>query len=222
VTFGEVTTALVYDSATFGPTSPILGRRYRFEVTPTFGQLRYTGILADFRQYVMPIRPVTLAGRVLHYGRYGSGGEDERFTPLFVGYPNLVRGYDVNSFSAAECGVDEVRCPVFDQLLGSRLAIGNLEARLPLLGLFSKRNLYGPLPIELIGFYDIGVAWTANERARFIGGARGDDTRDPVSSAGYGLRANIFGYAVIEIDRVKPLDRPGKGWMWVFNFSPGF
>lgn len=222
VTFGEVTTALVYDSALFGPTSPILGRRYRFEVTPTFGQLRYTGILADFRQYVMPIRPLTLAGRLLHYGRYGSGGEDERFTPLFVGYPNLVRGYDVNSFSASECGTESARCPVFDQLLGSRLAIANVEARLPLLGIFRGRNLYGPLPIELIGFYDIGVAWTANDRARFIGGARGDDARDPVASTGYGIRANIFGYAVIELDRVKPLNRPGKGWMWVFNFSPGF
>src|SRR5262249_51233979 len=137
----------------FGPTSPILGQRYRFEVSPTFGGLRYTAVLADYRRYLMPVRPVTLAGRLLHYGRYGSGGADRRITPLFIGYPSLVRGYDVNSFSASECGrTGAPTCPVFDQLVGSRIAVGNLEVRLPLLGLFSRRNLYGPVPIELIAF----------------------------------------------------------------------
>jgi hypothetical protein len=27
---------------------------------------------------------------------------------------------------------------------------------------------------------------------------------------------------VVEVDYVKPVDRPQKGWTWVFNFSPGF
>jgi len=27
---------------------------------------------------------------------------------------------------------------------------------------------------------------------------------------------------VVEIDYVKPVDRPQKGWSWVFNFGPGF
>src|SRR5262249_35245331 len=131
LTFAQGSAALVYDTAVFGPTSPILGRRYRFEVTPTMGTLHYTGVLADFRQYVMPVRPVTLAGRLLHFGRYGSGGEDPRMTPLYIGYPTLVRGYDVNSFSASECGNDPLVCPVFDQLVGSRVAVANLELRLP-------------------------------------------------------------------------------------------
>jgi hypothetical protein len=39
---------------------------------------------------------------------------------------------------------------------------------------------------------------------------------------GGGLRFNVFGYAVIEVDYVKPLDRPNKGWIWQFNLSPGF
>jgi len=112
---------------------PILGQRYRFEVSPTVGGLKYVGVLADYRRYVMPIRPITLAGRVIHYARYGSGGNDPRITPLFIGYPNLVRGYDVNSFSASECGNNGATCPVFEQLVGSRIGVANLELRLPLL-----------------------------------------------------------------------------------------
>jgi hypothetical protein len=217
--FGEGSAALVYDTALFGPTSPILGQRYRFEVSPTFGGVKYTGVLADYRRYVMPVRPITLAGRVIHYARYGSGGEDNRITPLFIGYPNLVRGYDVNSFSAGECGNNAATCPVFDQLVGSRIGVANLELRLPLLGLFNRRNLYGPIPVELIAFSDWGVAWTASEKAKFLGG---DGTRRIVKSYGGGARINVLGFAVVEIDYVKPVDRPQKGWSWVFNFSPGF
>ena len=153
------------------------------------------------------------------YRRYGSGGEDPRITPLYIGYPNLVRGYDVNSFDASECGSDPNRCPAFDQLVGSRVAVANLEVRLPLLGLFSRRNLYGPVPVELVGFSDWGVAWTATEKPNFRGIS---GTRKVVSSLGAGARVNLLGFAVVEVDYVKPRDRPTKGWMWVFNFSPGF
>jgi hypothetical protein len=217
--FAETSAALVYDTSLFGPTSPILGQRYRFEVTPTFGGLKYTTILADYRRYVMPIRPVTLAGRILHYGRYGSGADDPRISPLFIGYPTLMRGYDVNSFNASECGLDTLRCPVFDQLVGSRIAVANLELRLPLLGLFNRRNLYGPIPVELIAFSDWGVAWTANDKAKFLGH---EGTREIVKSYGGGARVNVLGFAVIEIDMVKPVDRPKEGWTWIFNFTPGF
>ena len=60
----------------FGATSPVGGQRYRLEVAPTFGGLRYASVLADYRRYFMPAPFYTLAARVLHYGRYGSGGED--------------------------------------------------------------------------------------------------------------------------------------------------
>jgi hypothetical protein len=219
LTFAQGSVALAYDTSVFGPTSPILGRRYRFEVTPTLGQLNYTGVLADIRQYVMPVRPITIAGRLLHFGRYGSGAEDPRMTPLYIGYPTLVRGYDVNSYSASECGSNPLICPAFDQLVGSRIAVANLELRLPVLGLFNRRNLYGPVPIELIGFADWGVAWTAGQKAQILGGTA---TRPVVKSYGAGARVNVLGFAVLEMDAVKPVDRPLKGWTWVFNFSPGF
>jgi hypothetical protein len=210
------TAALVKDTSVFGATSPVMGQRFRLDVSPTMGTLNYTGVLADLRRYVMPVRPVTVAARVMHYGRYGSGGEDSRLYPLFVGYPEMVRGYDTGSFSASECGTGG-SCPVFDQLLGSRLLVGNLEVRAPLLGLFGKRNLYGPIPVEIGAFFDAGVAWDSASKPSLFGG-----DRHLVKSAGAVARVNLFGFAVLQLDWVKPLDRPGKGAYVAFNLLTGF
>ena len=27
---------------------------------------------------------------------------------------------------------------------------------------------------------------------------------------------------ILELDYVRPLDRPGRGWLWQFNLTPGF
>ena len=79
----------------FGAASPVLGTRARFEVTPTFGSLSFAEVLADARRYFVPTRPLTIAGRILHVGRYGGDAENNILTPLFLGYPNLVRGYEI-------------------------------------------------------------------------------------------------------------------------------
>jgi hypothetical protein len=219
---GEASVALVHDSSVFGATSPILGRRYRLDVTPTIGSLDYTAVVVDLRQYVMPVRPYTIAARVLHYGRYGQGGEDPRLQPLYLGYPNLIRGYDFDSFDASECVSVSGDCPVFDQLLGSRVLIGNFELRFPLFGALGARNFYGPLPIELLAFADAGVAWNSGQTVRFERGQSTATDRRFVTSVGGGLRFNVFGYAIIEVDFVRPLDRPRKNWVWQFNLHPGF
>ena len=210
--------ALVYDTSLFGVTSPILGRRYRFEVNQTAGSLTYTGALADFRQYYMPVRPFTIAARGLYTGRFGRDAEDPRLFPYFLGYSTLVRGYEQSTFEVTECTFDPSgRCTEFDQLIGSQLLIGNLEVRFPLWGLFARDEFYGPLPIEMALFGDAGVAWTEDEDPSFAGGSR-----DWVRSVGVALRVNLFGYAAVEIDYVRPLDRPERGWSWQFSFAPGF
>jgi Tol biopolymer transport system component len=214
---GEGSAALVYDSSVFGATGPILGQRYRFEYSQTAGSLRFAGILADYRKYFMPVRPFTVALRGLHYGRYGRDGEDARLSPLYLGYPGMVRGYEIGSFDPVECGNQPSQCPVFDQLVGSRLALATAELRFPLVGVFSRRTFYGPLPIEIALFGDAGVAWTSDIDPSFLGGPR-----DLVRSAGAAIRFNLFGYLIGEIDYVRPLDRPGRGWMWQFNLTPGF
>jgi Tol biopolymer transport system component len=217
VYLGEAGTALAYDTSIMGATAPVMGQRYRLELTQTAGTLTYAGALVDYRRYVMPVRPFTFAFRGLHYGRYGSGGEDPRLAPLYVGYPGLVRGYEVNSFDPTECIVESMSCAAFDQLVGSRIAVLGGELRFPLFGLFSRDSLYGPLPVDIAFFGDAGTAWTSGDD-RVLGDAR----RDWVRSYGAALRFNAFGYAILELDYVRPLDRPGRGWMWQFNLTPGF
>jgi hypothetical protein len=218
INMAEGTAALVYDSSIFGATSPLVGRRYRFEYSQMAGTLTYGGFLADYRQYFMPARPFTIALRGLHYGRYGRNSEDNRLTPLFLGYQGLVRGYDFGSFDANECdSLTLASCPVFDRLNGSRVAVANAELRFPLLGLFSRKSFYGPFPIEMALFADAGMAWTSGTKPSFAGG-----DRQWVRSAGAALRVNVLGFAIAEFDYVRPLDRSRRGWLWQFGLTPGF
>jgi hypothetical protein len=219
---GVATAALVYDNSFFGATSPIFGQRYRIEVSPTIGSLNYVGVLGDYRKYFMPVRPFTFATRLMHYGRYGKDGEDPRLQPLFLGYPGLVRGYNFGSFDASECNptaADPNACPVFDQLLGSRMVVGSAELRFPLLGVLGVGSgYYGAFPIELALFGDGGLAWDSQHGPSIFGSG----TRDPVFSAGAALRVNLLGFAIGEVDLVRPFDRPGRGWVWEFQLQPGF
>ncbi len=219
LTLGTTSAALVFDNANYGATSPVQGQRYRLEAAPTFGTIDYTSVLADYRRYVMPVPFYTIAGRILHYGRYGSGGQDSRLFPLFIGYPNLVRGYDVGTFDTNECVANATStCPTFDRLLGSRVLVGNLELRFPLLRPFgASRRMYGPVPVEVAFFADGGVAWNSGERPSFLGGHR-----HAISSAGVTLRTNFFGYLVGEFNFSHPFERPGRGWVFQFDISPGF
>ncbi len=215
VNLGSAGSALVYDDSYFGATSPILGTRYRLEADQYIGTLTWTNLLVDYRQYVIPVSPFTLAGRLLHLGRYGKSSEDDRLYPLFLGYPDLVRGYQYGSFSTQEY-VDN--SSTFNRIIGSKIIVANFELRFPLLGLFGiGEGYYGFLPLEFGGFFDSGLAWDRYDKPWFAGG-----DRKPVSSTGLVARLNLFGYLIGEVDYVRPLNRPGKGWIWEFNLSQGF
>ncbi len=219
---GSASAAWVYDNSFMGATGPIFGQRFRVEVSPSIGSLSYVGGLVDYRRYFMPARPFTLAARFLHYGRYGSGGEDQRLQPLFLGYPGLVRGYSYGSFDASEChptANNPTGCPAFDQLEGSRIAVASAELRFPLFGALGiGSGYYGVFPIDFTVFGDGGLAWDSQHNPSILGSG----TRDPVFSAGAGLRINLLGFAVAEIDLVRPFQRPDKGWVWQFELQPGF
>ena len=214
----EGVAALVYDSSIFGGTSPLNGQRYRLELAPVLGDLQYVGVLADYRRYVRVLGPLTLAGRGLHLGRYGRDSDTDRISSLYIGYPWMVRGYDSPSFTLDECeGGSEEDCPAFDRLFGSRVAIGNLELRLPLFGALGVVPSPAVPPIEAAAFFDAGVAWTDTDEARFLGG-----DRIGVSSFGGTFRVNLLGFAVAEISYVHPNQRPVKGAYWLFALQPGF
>ncbi|UCC83297.1 MAG: PD40 domain-containing protein [Gemmatimonadota bacterium] len=228
INIGAATAALVYDNTIFGYTGPVIGQRYRLEVAPVFGTLDYVAALVDFRKYFQPVAPYTLAGRVMHFGRYGGGGEDRRMFPLYVGYQQLIRGYDYSSFSISECGdpvddnsfVGDSSCPVLNQLYGSRMFVANLELRTPFPQGFGV-NAPNFLPITLAAFFDAGVAWWSQDGAISFGGGN-KDPWNMVSSYGLAARINLFGLMLMEIDFVHPNNRPQKGWIWQFGFSSGF
>ncbi len=233
---GGVSGAFVHDTSIFGATSPILGQRYRVEVAPSFGSVNYTDVLADWRAYFMPVRPVTLAVRGMHFGRYGSGSNDRRFGSLYLGYPELLRGYD--NIEASECRPDEHSdCPLYERLFGSRFLVANVELRAPLYGLFRGRLAYGPLPIEIALFADAGVAWSggcgaevgdsgvscpfADPKPKLFGG-----DQDLLTSVGAAVRVNVVGIAVVEFSWARPLQREDENgkrmWVWQWSISPGF
>ncbi len=213
LTLGTASAALVHDNSFFGATSPVLGERWRLEASPTFGTISFVTALVDYRRYFMPVRPFTLAGRLMHVGRYGPDAEDTRLSPMYLGYPHLVRGYDYSSFTASECGAAGAGagCPVYDQLLGSRIVVANAELRFPLFGVLGVGDgFYGPLPIEAALFYDAGLAWGQSVDGR------------TVMSAGATLRMNLFGFAIAQLDLVHPFQRPDRDWMVRFSLTQGF
>ena len=212
------TAAFVSDSTSFGATSPVQGQRYRVEVAPTFGTVNFTGVLADYRRYVMPVSFYTIAARFISYSRFGSGGEDLRLNSMFINDPALIRGYVPLTQPAAGCAVTvTIVCHPADQLVGSRIAVGNLELRFPLLRPFgASQHMYGPLPIEVALFGDTGVAWNRGEKPALLGGSR-----QGITSTGVAFRVNL-GMAIAEFDAVRPFQRPETGWTFGFNLIPGW
>jgi len=229
LTLGTTSAALVYDTSNFGATSPVAGQRYRLEAAPTFGSINYTSLVADWRRYFMPKSFYTIAVRGLHYGRYGNGSDDSRLFPLFLGYPNLVRGYDIGTFDETDCPNLVGTCAAVDRLIGSRMLVANVEFRFPLLRPFgASERMYGPVPVEVAFFGDAGVAWnslkTATLPTALTVGTQPHpfDLHDGVSSAGVALRVNLLGFAVGEFDFSHPFQRSGRGFVFQFNLSPGF
>jgi hypothetical protein len=215
--------ALVGDSSISGYASPASGGRYRFEVGATGGNLHFDQITADFRHYFF-FRPWTLALRALHLGRYGSDAGSDRLVPLFVGDPTLVRGYDLGTLSATECTATagSTACPEFDRLTGTRLAVANLELRVPLLGRNDYRLIeFRFLPTELAVFLDAGTAWSAHQAPHLLFATRSTE-RIPVVSTGVAVRVLIAGLAVAQVYVAKPFQRPRQGVVAGIVISPGW
>jgi outer membrane protein assembly factor BamA len=212
----EIGAALVGDTAVFGPTGPLLGTRYRLEGAPAAGGLSYTRVLADYRRYVMPVRPLSLAVRVLHSGRFGPDGDDPRLLSSFLGSQYLVRGH-LQDLSRCQATFARV-CG--DDLLGSRMLVGNLELRFPIWGLLSRELKYGPVPADGFVFADGGLVWA---RAG-VGAGLADPTRwhrRGISSLGGGVRVSAGGLPV-EIAAIRALDGPAPRWLFDLGFRVGF
>src|SRR5687768_11084548 len=164
--FAQGSAAFVGDNSYTGFTSPIMGTRYRFEASPTVGSVTFNTGLADMRRYLF-LRPLTLAMRAMHFGRYGRDADSTRLiNPIYLGDEQLIRGYGYGAIDGQECGTNS--CSVEERLYGSRIAVANIELRIPVLGTAGFGLINFPyVPMELSPFFDAGVAWTGNQSPSF-------------------------------------------------------
>jgi outer membrane protein assembly factor BamA len=183
-------------------------------MSPAYGGLSFTGLLVDYRRYLMPVRPYTVATRLQYQARYGANAGDARLQPLFVGARNLVRGYDLSSLSGSCTSTVQGECEPIDRLIGPRTLVANIEVRFPLLGVRSRTQTYGTVPIEGVLFADGGLAGGGSPA---LGPARQRMAR----SLGVAVRIAPFGF-VAEIGAVRTFDHPTHGWSLLLDFQPGF
>lgn len=228
---GRAQLAFVGDNSSFGMTSPLNGRRFRLGVERYFDEFNFTGLIADYRIYKF-MRPVSLAFRVTHNGRYG-GNSDDLF-PQFLGFPWFVRG--LNN-AGQEVFIESGRN--LEELLGSKTLISSAEVRLPFLGpeqlaLISSRTLFADLNL----FVDGGMAWTRNEQLSgpiFTLDSEGNplinpETGEPdvafpearpIFTVGASLRVNLFGALIVEPYYAFPMVKDTRGVFGV-NIVPGW
>ena len=210
----NISTALVGDNSSFGLTAPLRGYRYRIGYDRYFGEFEFNAITADFRKY-QRLKPISLAFRAYHYGRYGGNG-DQLF-PLFLGNPWFVRGYNSNDIERklTENG-DNI-----NQLAGSKIVVSNFEVRIPFTG---PRQIAliktGFLFSDLNFFFDAGVAWDDFDQFNDENNTGRLDAL-PVFSTGVSLRVNLFGAMVLEPYYALPLIKDGQPAFGI-NILPGW
>ena len=217
--------ALVSDNTIFGNTGPIMGRRFRLQVSPVSGTYHWVEYLADYRRYDPVIfNYLTLATRV--YTDL-SIGKDETAFEKYIARPDFVRGYDRNSTFYLSCpvvGANPTNCSAV-QLLGSRVAVANAELRFPLVRKLELGFLPGALPpLDGLFFYDAGLAWSHGQSVSLWRPPGYDVNTDriPLRSYGFGLRLNLFNYAILRWDYAIPVNQVGHKGLWTWSLWPSF
>ncbi|HWK99692.1 MAG TPA: hypothetical protein VNQ55_07090, partial [Parapedobacter sp.] len=231
-TIQQVNTSFVGDNAVFGIAAPLQGYRYRVGAEQYFGDYNFTAYTFDIRKYNR-YQPVTVAARAYTYMR--AGRHEDALYPLFLGYPHLIRGYESGSFRSSQ----DPRFN-FNSLMGTRIAVVNLELRLPFTGpekLAVIRS--GMLFSDLNFFFDAGLAWNSDSKVAFRNTPRLIDSqpnpkdpnlppietyeRVPALSAGVSLRVNLFGAMVLEPYYAFPFQRSDVRFgTFGLNFAPGW
>ncbi|MFD1770242.1 basic secretory protein-like protein [Sphingobacterium suaedae] len=238
LTVEQVSASFVGDKSVFGMAAPLDGFRYRVGAGQYVGDLNFTTYTVDLRKYVR-LKPVTVAGRVYSYIR--SGNDEDKLRGNYIGYPFFVRGFD-------DLNPEKVGDLTFNDLMGSRVLVGNFELRLPFTGpeklaAVKSNFLFSDLNI----FFDGGLAWSrGNKIVSSIDkkpiveqtDANGQPIRDelgniitgydenyrvPVFSAGVSLRINLFGAMILEPYYAVPFVKSRtKFGTFGLNFMPGW
>jgi hypothetical protein len=163
----------VFDNTLWDLIGPVDGARVNLSAGQTFdldsGSAAYNSFWGDLRYYLRTTRRTTLAARVI--GEV-SGGPDARRT--YFGGSLSMRGYPFGYFN------------------GTRLVMGNLEWRFPLLDYLALGLPAGTIAfthVEGALFFDAGTAWDAGEE---FPGLEGD--------FGIGLRLGLGPFVALRFD----------------------
>lgn len=217
----EINGAYVGDFSYTGFTGPVKGRRFRLEIQPSIGSLFFTDFTGDIRFYKF-IKPLTLAFRTFTWGRYFGQSDHFSLPEAFLGNEDWVRGYSMGSFDLSCDTTNNGNCPEFERLLGTRVAVANFEFRIPLLGNEQLGLInFQYVPLDIVGFLDCGVAWSATAPVVWRI-QRNSDLRTPVFSVGSAIRFNLLGAFVCQVYLAYPFQRTGEGWKWGFFVAPGW
>ncbi|HEX5435995.1 MAG TPA: BamA/TamA family outer membrane protein [Gemmatimonadaceae bacterium] len=222
--------AYVSDNVLWGVTAPIMGRRYRLQVQPSAGDFQWVSYLADYRRYdPILFNYLTIATRVFADIPVG---RDADSLVKSIGYSDLLPGYDDRTFRSSEAS-----CPFTTQqsfyrcspVLGSRIMLASAEVRFPLLRGAGLGGILSLPAIDGAFFYNAGVTWFGGQDVSFsrhsrtrTGGAGFTTTRSLLTSYGFGLRINLFNYAILRWDYAIPLDAPNRKGVWQFSLYPPF
>ena len=172
--------AFVGDTTMWREWAPYSGARYRLQLEQSFpalgSDLSLTNVFLDARRYFGLGRRVTIAGRLLLGGSFG--GDRSYF---YLGGIDTLRGYD------------------YEELVGTRIGLLNLELRVPFIDV-----LYFGWPIQWtlggirgVAFADIGGAWSDwqygpdNPFQIFARQGNWFELGDVKASIGFGLRLQL-------------------------------
>lgn len=122
--------AYVHDTTLYTAIGPLDGKRSRIGLYPAFGQMTYLTFVADHRRYWHLTKRSTLASRIMTIGSFG---ENARIFNIWG--PGMFRGRESD-----------------DMLQGTKVALGNVEYRFPLLPQINI--LRGTI------FLDTALVWT--------------------------------------------------------------
>jgi Tol biopolymer transport system component len=182
--------AYIYDSAIYGMTGPIGGRRTHLSAYATFGERESAGLLLDHRLYYNIHQRYAFVIRSVYTGEWG---KDHRSS--IVGGPYSMRGF------------------TNDPLYGPNIAFANFEFRFPFIDAF---YIAWPLQLAFGGirgalYCDLGAAWDDPREFRVTSCVEGHDCAFDDLKASFGFRASInLGMMILRWD----LTRRSKGTYW--------
>ncbi|MDZ7288391.1 MAG: DUF6055 domain-containing protein [candidate division KSB1 bacterium] len=182
--YAQVGAALVYDNTIYGPLGPIKGTRSRFSAETTMRDFQFTNYFADYRRYFNFGHRSVLAWRFL--GGASIGRDEQIFG---IGGPYTYRGAD------------------YDELIGSKFLINNLEYRFPMFPFLPASFDF----LSAAAFYDAAAAWGidipgySKETFQPFASEGGLGLKDLKSAVGLSARFNI-GYFLLQYNVAWPTD----------------